>query len=475
MSAGRESLPPTRLRDRSRQIGALLGRSVWRRLRLGLRAVVATREHRAALRAQAHLETAEQVARTLGQMKGVFMKLGQILSFAVEGLPPEARAALASLQKDAPPMDFALARGVLERELGGDLGARFRHVDEEPIAAASIGQVHRARLRDGTDVVLKIQYPGVDEAIRADLRASSGLAMLIRSVNRSIDAEAIVAELRGVIESELDYRRELANQALFARLWQGHPLIRIPRVFPEHSRERVLCQAYHRGLGFTDFLAVANAAEKRLAIHVLHDFVFDSMNRFCVFNGDPHPGNYLFHEDGGVSFLDFGCVKQFRPEFIRDCQRMNRALCEGDRVTFAAQARNLGFVLPGRSLDADQLWGLFCYLGAPFVEDAEFAFSAEWLGRASEVMSPTGTWGLNLPRDFVFMNRITFGLNAIFHQLGARENFHRMTRRYFYPEEKAPPALARLGLALPERFLSVEMAPATLAPAWVAEAPEGAA
>jgi len=462
VSAGPASLPPTRLRERSRQIGALLGRSVWRRLRLSLRAALATRERRAALRAQAHLETAEEVARTLGQMKGVFMKLGQVLSFAAEGLPPELRASLATLQQDAPPMDFALARGVLEAELG-DLGARFRHVDEEPIAAASIGQVHRARLRDGTDVVLKVQYPGVDAAIRADLRASSGLAVLVRSVNRHVDADAVVAELRAVIEGELDYRRELAHQALFARLWQGHPLIRIPRVFPEHSSGRVLCQAYHRGLAFSDFLALANPAEKRLAVHVLHDFVFDSLNRFCVFNGDPHPGNYLFHEDGGVSFLDFGCVKAFAPEFIRECQRMNRSLFERDRETFAAQARKLGFVLPGRALDVDHLWETFRYLGAPFAEDAEFGFEPAWLAKAGEVMSPGNTWGLNLPREFVFMNRITFGLNAIFHQLGAHENFHRMTRRYFYPEEAVPPALTRLGVALPERFLSADLAPATLA------------
>lgn len=450
----------TSTRARLVRIGRLLGRFGLQRVRFWLRGVFATRAERARLREHFHVHTAEQAARALGEMKGVMMKLGQILSFSVEAMPPEARRALESLQRDAPPMDFPLVRGVLEADLGRDLAAHFRDVDEEPIAAASIGQVHRARLRDGTHVVLKVQYPGVAEAMRADLRASAGLATLVRAVNRHVDAEAVVDELREVVAAELDYAAELRNQALFGRIWAGHPLARVPRVYEACSGPRVLCQEHVRGLPFREFVEGATAKQKRIAIHVLHDFVFDSMNRFCVFNGDPHPGNYLFHEDGGISFLDYGCVKRFRPDFLDDLARMNRALVESDRETFVDAVRRLNVVLPGHAVDAEKLEGFFRYHGAPFLHDDVFHFTKEWLTQAGSVMSIPNLWGINLPRDFLFFLRITFGLNSIFLSLDAAENFHRWNRRYLYPHENDPPAVARLGLPLSPHFLSTAREPA---------------
>lgn len=446
----------TGMASRASQMGGLLTRNFRRRMYLRVRGLIATRERKKQLEHEYHLKSAEEAAEVMGNMKGVFMKLGQIVSFAKDTLPEPAQQALRGLQQDAPPMSFELARGVVEEELGADVGKFFKHVDEEPLAAASIGQVHRARLKDGTQVVLKIQYPGVDAAIENDLKFSGRLAAIINLVHKNADAKAIVAELKERLRDELDYRVELKNQQLFYDLWQGHPLIRIPKVYPEVSRKRVLCQEYKRGLSFYDFLEVANAREKQLAVMVLNDFVFDSMHIHHVFNGDPHPGNYIFHEDGGITFLDFGCVKHFEPGFIGKLQAMNRSIIAEDLEAFEALIRDLELVLPGRPLDIDFLWEFFAYHSAPFREDREFAFTQEWVQQAGEVMNPKDLQKLNLPPDLVFFNRITFGLNSIFQKLGASANWHRLYRRYLFEEENVPPALHHVGVELPERFLSAK-------------------
>lgn len=451
----------TGVASRTTQMGTLVTRSMMRKLRLRLHGLVVRRERRKKLEQEYHLKTAQEAAELMGNMKGLFMKIGQIVSFAQENLPASAQQALRGLQKDAPPMSFALARGVIERELGGDLSQFFKSVDEQPLAAASIGQVHRARLRDGTQVVLKVQYPGVDQAIEADLKFSSSMAAMIGAVHRNADAKAVMAELRERLLDELDYRKELANQALFYDMWHGHPLIHIPAVFPAFSAKRVLCQEYRRGLNFYDFLDVASMDERQMAAFVLNDFVFDSMHLHHVFNGDPHPGNYLFQEDGGITFLDFGCIKYFSSAFIRDLQAMNRAIIDQDLDAFDVSVRKLQIVLPGRPYDRDMLWAFFGYHAAPFSHDREFEFTDEHMRQAAQVMQRKNLQQLNLPPDLLFFNRITFGLNSIFHKLGAKANWHRHYQRFLAPDKRIPPALAQHGIALAERFLTTDITPAT--------------
>ncbi|MFI5307536.1 MAG: ABC1 kinase family protein [Polyangiales bacterium] len=449
----------TSLGARGSELGRFVTRSVARRYLLALRSLLATRERKRQLRERYHMQVAEEATQMMGNMKGALMKLGQILSFATEVVPENAREALQRLQFDAPPMAFAVVRSVVEADLGKPIETLFARFEHEPLAAASIGQVHRARLHDGQDVVVKVQYPGVAEAIGNDLRASRGLAAMLSAFNRNIDAQGVVEEVKERLFEELDYRNELRNQQLFCELWRDHPLIRIPRVYPELSTEHVLTQEYCRGLGFAEFVASASASEKRLCVHALNDFVFDSMYRYCVFNGDPHPGNYIFQDDGGIVFVDFGCVKRFRPEFIRDLQALNRALMENDRVSFETLLKKMEVVLPGKPYERDELWDFFCYHTEAFREDRVFTFTKEWVREAFSVMDPTKQTRINLPRDFVFLNRITFGLNSIMLKLGASENFHHLHRRYNYPDENVPPGLARIGVPLEERFVRMTFEP----------------
>jgi predicted unusual protein kinase regulating ubiquinone biosynthesis (AarF/ABC1/UbiB family) len=283
--------------------------------------------------------------------------------------------------------------------------------------------------------------------------------MMIDMVNKSADMKAVVAELKDRLLDEIDYRKEAQSQILFRRLWEGHPLIRIPRVVTELSTARVLCQEYVRGFGFYDFIKQANADERRLASYVIGDFVFDSMFRHLCYNGDPHPGNYLFHEDGGVTFLDFGCVKYFRPEFMIDLKRFFRAIIENDRKTHDEYVYKLGLVLPGKKLE-DHMWEMWRYHLEPYSIDGEFVFSPDYLARARVAMDPEKVRRFNLPPDLLFFLRITFGLNAISQKLGSSGNFYRSARRYFYPDGN-PPALASLGVKLDPRFLACTVEPVT--------------
>lgn len=446
---------------RAAKVGGLVSRTALRKVWLRMRMLVASKRKRKAMSEAYHVKSAEEAAALMGNMKGVFMKLGQIVSFANDALPESAKQALQGLQNDAPPMTFEVAREVIEEQLGGDLSKFFAHVEEEPLAAASIGQVHRGRLLDGTDIVLKVQYPGVDTAIENDLKFTKGIAAMAQGVFRNSDANAIVEELRDRLLDEVDYRKEARNQQLFGDLWRGHPLIRIPEVYPEFSRKKVLCQSFVRGMGYYDFLEAANASERTTAVYVLNDFVFDSLHRFHVFNGDPHPGNYLFHEDGGITFLDFGCIRFFDAPFMAELQGFNRAIVQEDRTAFDESMHRLKLILPGRPYDRDFCWAFFQYHAAPFAKDEVFTFTEEFLAQARDVMSPMQLRKLNLPPELVFFNRITFGLNAIFQQLGASANWQQLYRRYLFAGENVPPSLAHHGVTLSPRFMTSEPRPVT--------------
>ncbi|HET6736944.1 MAG TPA: AarF/ABC1/UbiB kinase family protein [Mycobacterium sp.] len=283
-----------------------------------------------------HERTAERYAELLGRSRGVLMKAGQMMSMvdgdAVGngGFSPYQKA-LTRLRADAPPMDAALALEVLNAELGRDFKL-FAEFDNEPIAAASIGQVHRAVLCDGRDVVVKIQYPGVAEAIRDDLANTELLATFTRfaasAAGFTSDVRAIAREAADRIAEEIDYRHEAQAISQFADLYRDHPFIRVPDVIPEASRDRVLTMTYLDGM---DWAAAqdANQALKNTWAEAVTRFFHSNMRHANLLHADPHPGNYRFNTDGTVGFLDFGCVKVL-PEMLRQpWLAMNRAAIDG--------------------------------------------------------------------------------------------------------------------------------------------------
>ena len=380
-----------------------------------------------------HVRNAERYADVLSRSKGVLMKVGQILSFVdtsaiLEGQSGEVyRAALASLQADAEPMEPVLVAAVIESELGRPPEQLFAEFSPEPIAAASIGQVHTARLHDGTEVAVKVQYPGVADAIGADLANTELLFTFVKIAKgvvpqlRNVDVRAVADEVAERIGEELDYGTELANQMEFAEHYRGHPFARVPEVFPELSSDRVLTMEMVHGRRWTEIDDVDQELRDRWG-EVVDRFFFGSIARFGVFNADPHPGNYLFHDDGTVTFLDFGCVKRLSPTAQRGFWDMPAAAIDNDADRLLGVLIEQGFTRADNPPPADKMLA-WCrrnfaslHQPQPFTFTPEFA--AQTLGHMVS-MDKDIMRHVTLPRDFVFTNRIFIGLYSILGALRA--------------------------------------------------------
>src|SRR5947209_2680929 len=332
---------------------------------LKVRGARASEEQRARLEERFAIRTAEDVARELGNMKGAIMKAGQMISFIAEGLPPEAQAALATLQADVPPMAPSLAEQVIRDELGEDPNRLFLDWDPVQVAAASIGQVHRAVLRDGRVVAVKVQCPGVDRAIRSDLDNAEMLyAMFSAMAMRNLDVKGLVDELRARMVDELDYDHEARCQAEIGAIYAGHPFIHVPAVVPELSTRRVLTSDWVDGMRWEEFLESASPAIRQRASEVLFRFAQGSIHRNGVFNGDPHPGNYRFHKDGSVTFLDFGLVKRWTAGELEQLTPVLDALLQHDETGTVNAMVSAGFLRPDHGHDPYQVWE---YVSGPYV------------------------------------------------------------------------------------------------------------
>jgi predicted unusual protein kinase regulating ubiquinone biosynthesis (AarF/ABC1/UbiB family) len=391
------------------------------------------------------LRTAEQVAEALGGMKGAFMKLGQMASYLDIGLPEHAREALAGLQQDAPPMSAELAAGVIERELGAGPDEVFLEWDPVPLASASIGQVHRAITRDGRAVAVKVQYPGVDEAIAADLESAGVVFGAMGLALSGFDPGPLVEEIRARVSEELDYVNEARNQQLFADAYRGHPFIHVPDVVGELSTARVLTTDLAEGVRF-DEMAGWSQDERNLAAEAIYRFVFRSLYRLHAFNGDPHPGNYLFRPGGQVTFLDFGLVKHFTEPEIDTFGDMIRALVvERDTARYRGIIERIGLLKPGTPVTDEQVHEYFSHFYEFVLDDREVTITPEWSTDAvSRYFDPTGPHGpiiraANLPASFVIIQRINLGLMAILGDVRATANFRRIADE-LWPWVDAPPS-----------------------------------
>ena len=278
-------------------------------------------ERSAAALERRQLEAAEQIVTVLGGMKGAAMKLGQVLSFVDLGIvPPEHRerfqAKLASLRDAAPTVSFDQMRKVIEQDLGEPVSRAFADLDPEPIAAASIGQVYRATLHDGREVAVKVQYPGIGAAVRADMKNLGVLLRLARSITPELDTKAVGDEIRERIVEELDYELEASNQRTMARIYEGHPFIVIPAVVTSLCRERVIVTEFVAGTGFEEIRKAPTAERDRIG-EILFRFYFGSMYRYRRFSGDPHPGNMLGLPDGQDRLPRLRPVQVDRPRRCR--------------------------------------------------------------------------------------------------------------------------------------------------------------
>jgi len=393
-----------------------------------------------------HLETAMKMVSVLGEMKGAAMKLGQLASFIdTEFLPPEYaeiyHEQLAKLRTSAPPMPWEQVREVLDDEYKGErFDDTFSEFEHTAFAAASIGQVHRATLLDGREVAVKIQYPGVAEALEADLANAGMLVRLAKALAPGLDAKAVAEELRERVLEELDYEYEAQNQRAFARAYRDHPFIYVPDVLTRLSHRRVLVTEYVEGKGFEEVKELGEDERSRFG-EIVFRFCFGSIYHLQHFNADAHPGNYILMDDDRVAFLDFGMTKKLDIEQIELEQAAVDAASRKDPEALRQALHDLGFVKNPSKLDAERLMDHVMLVGGWYLEDGEYAVSKRRVMKVVESTTDPRSEYYSLmrkesvPAEELMGRRMETGVLAVLAQLGARRNWHRIMREWVYADE----------------------------------------
>lgn len=395
---------------------------------------------RKAVGPELHRRAAERLLRRLGEMKGLPMKMGQMLSYVDDAIPPEHRSVyqdtLKSLRVRSEPMAFEVMKATIEEELGRPLHEVFATFDPDPMAAASIGQVYRAALPDGTPVAVKVQYPGIKEAIESDLQNIDSLISALTMVLPRVELDSIIRDITGRLSEECDYRCEAANQRSFVQAWHRDPNLLIPPVFESCSATRVLVSRLVNGRGWEEFLNVSSEEARCQAGRTIFRFVFESLFCHGMFNGDPHPGNYLFLDDGRVAFLDYGCVQRFSRVALADLTRARHAVVAGVRGKALRPLLTKAYGVPEDVVD-EEVWALLEeYVLAsfePLIAPQPFRYDRSYTERLTRVtlkakvtlakkLFKLGIRETKQP-GVVFMQRINFGLNSILATLGAEEDW----------------------------------------------------
>jgi len=437
-----DKIPKGRIR-RSAKLGSALGVQATRYA--GTKAAnVARSDERAERQLESrHLETAVKMASTLGEMKGAAMKLGQLASFIdTEFLPPEYaelyQGELAKLRSSAPAMPWEKVSKVLEEEYRGEpLDELFAEIEEDAFAAASIGQVHRATLHDGRAVAVKIQYPGIAEALESDLRNVGMIMRLARAIAPGLDAREVAEELRLRVMEELDYEYEAQSQRTFARAYRGHPFIYVPDVLTRLSRRRVLVTEYVDGLGFEDVKGLPQEDRNRFG-EIIFRFCFGSIYHLQQFNADPHPGNYILMPDARVAFLDFGMTKRLDREQIELEQRAIDAAARRDPEALREALHVLGFIKNPSKFDAERLMEHVMVVGGWYMEDREIQLTPKRVMKVIEATSDPRSAYFDLmrresiPAEELMGRRMETGVLAVLAQLRAKRNWHRISREWIY-------------------------------------------
>lgn len=397
--------PPTSRIARTRRVGGLVagqgirwaGTRAANTLRSEERADAATGQRAGAI--------ARELVKQLGQMRGAAMKVGQVLSTIDFVAIPESereefKATLASLRDDVPPLAFRRIEKLLREELGGRVDDHFEDFEEEAFAAASIGQVHRAVTTDGQRVAVKIQYPGVAEAVETDLRNLQVLLPLVKRLAPGLDVKALAGELRERIAEELDYELEAANHRAMARAWRGHPYAHVPEVDTARSSRRVLVTELLEGRRFEEVKRLPEAERDRFA-EIVFRFFFGSLVRLRRASGDPHPGNYLLLGDGRVGFLDFGLMRRVDADYLAGERELAAATVRSDAPAVHAQLAALGYLPDPDAFDADRLLAQLKSLGEWYFSPGFRRITPAYITELTERSSPGSPFFDDMRRETI--------------------------------------------------------------------------
>jgi len=416
------------------RVGTLAGKVSTSYLGQKIKKVFVNDEKAEASLAAAHLRNALRVAKTLGQLKGALMKVGQMMSLYSDILPKEFTTILASLQKQAPPVSFPVIRGQMEREFDRSLEEVFSEIEEYPYASASIGQVHRGILKDGRRVVAKVQYPGVDQTIDSDMKNLRMLARSLGLMKKERGVDELIAEVRARLVEELDYLNEIKNINTFRKLFADDDRIIIPRGYEDVSTERVLVMEYVRGEDFSTLCKDADRSWRNTIGQSFVDLFFTQLFRLHVLHADPNPGNFSFLRDGRIIFYDFGCVKYFEEEFIDKYTILIRETLEGRYEKLVENCELIGVEQIGKKRHDWRFYKMFADpILVPFEGHEPYDFGQ---ARIHDVLIElaakhwTNAFHFRSSPDIIFLNRVVVGMYNNLRRLAVQGRWRAMIEPY---------------------------------------------
>ena len=375
---------------------------------------------------------AEDLRAILGGLKGPMMKVAQFLSTVPDALPPEYAAQLAELQSNAPPMGWPFVRRRMAGELGPDWESKFKTFTKDAVAAASLGQVHRATLPDGSDVACKLQYPDMPSTVEADLRQLKLAMAVYRRMDNAIIQDDIYVELAERLREELDYTREAAQMRLYVAMLAGVPFVHVPEPVPAYTTKRLITMKWLTGTGFKTWLDAGPSQEARIRLApALLRAWYIPFYRFGVIHGDPHLGNYQVNPDGGLNLLDYGSIRVFKGKFVTGVLELYNAVRENNEERSVHAYEIWGF----KGITREQVgilnqWAHFLY--EPLIqdrvrliqEDSDPQYGRNVAQKVHAGLQRTG--GVRPPREFVLMDRSAIGLGSVFLRLQAQLNWSRL-------------------------------------------------
>ncbi|MFY9469980.1 MAG: AarF/ABC1/UbiB kinase family protein [Solirubrobacterales bacterium] len=448
MAKDDRSVPKSRF-GRVARVGAALGGQGIKLAGTASANVVRGRDGGKAALERRHIDSAEQMVKTLGGLRGAAIKVAQLASIVdMDLLPDEYREIyqreLGKLRTAAPPMSWKKVKTVLDDQWERPIGRYFKDFDQQAVAAASIGQVHRAVLKDGREVAVKIQYPDIADALRADVQNAALFLRLGRMIAPGLDSKAVAKELKARVLEELDYELEAANQRRFARAYRGHPFIHVPEVIGELSRERVMVSEWVDGVGFDDVLAMDQAARDRFG-EIVYRFSFGSIYHLNQLNADAHPGNYMWMDDGRVAFLDYGMTKRLSERQIQLQVAAVTAVLDDDPEAFAGAMEDLGFIRDRNDFNTELLIKHVKLVGGWYLNGRKTRINSKFVARAIVALSdPRSEYfelvrTASLPADELMGRRMETGVLAVLGKLEATANWTRIGREWWFAEKPSTP------------------------------------
>jgi predicted unusual protein kinase regulating ubiquinone biosynthesis (AarF/ABC1/UbiB family) len=439
--------PPTGRVNRTARFGGMVAGQSLRYA--GTRLANRTRGEDRAQRAMEEraMAIARELVEQLGQMRGAAMKVGQVLSTVDFAAIPEDererfKETLSSLRDQVPPMSFKRIEKLIREELGGPVSEFFGDFEEEAFAAASIGQVHRATTSDGRQVAVKVQYPGIAEAVDADLRNIQVFLPLVKRLAPGLDTKALAGELRERISEELDYELEAQNQRQVARAFRGHAFIHVPAVDTSLSSRRLLVTEYVAGLRFPEIKRLDEPDRDRFA-EIVFRFYYSLLLRLSRVSGDPHPGNYLLRPDGRVTFLDFGLMRSIDPEYLAGEQALARAVVAGDADETHRWFAKLGYLPDPEAFESEAVLAQLTLAGEwffiPGFKRLSPAYVRELIEAGGSPRSPyfEQMRRQTLPPQALLIRRMEGLIFSVLGELRAGADWHGLASEFF---DDAPPS-----------------------------------